>query len=222
MCIRDRKSATDYYVAGRSMTWWQTGISVMATQSSAISFLSIPAFVAIKANGGLTWLQNEIAVPVAMIWVMATLIPVFRRMELVSVYEFVEYRFGQWGYRLISLMFLISRGLSTASGLYSGAIVIAICLGTSTSVAVWVMGIITVCALLALTRVCCWELRFAVHICVRQGLTPYVRACVRLFVSRHASSETVMLHPSALRAARLCVCMFCSTTSACYTALLPY
>ena len=53
----------DYFVGGRNLSWWSVGISAMATQTSAISFISIPAFVALKPGGGLTWLQYELAVP---------------------------------------------------------------------------------------------------------------------------------------------------------------
>lgn len=54
---RGQTSEADYYVGGRNLPWWAVGISTMATQSSAISFISIPAFVALKEGGGLTWLQ---------------------------------------------------------------------------------------------------------------------------------------------------------------------
>jgi len=91
---RGQESAEDYYVGGRNLPWWAVGISTMATQTSAISFLSIPAYVALKEGGGLNWLQYELAVPLAMVAVMVLLIPFFRRLELVSVYEYLEYRFG--------------------------------------------------------------------------------------------------------------------------------
>ena len=67
---RNQESQEDYYVGGRDLPWWAIGISTMATQSSANSFLGIPAFVALKEGGGLTWLQYELAVPLAMIFVM--------------------------------------------------------------------------------------------------------------------------------------------------------
>ncbi|MEL6823970.1 MAG: hypothetical protein AAFP70_19615, partial [Calditrichota bacterium] len=64
---RGQTSQDDYYVGSRSIPWWAVGISTMATQTSAISFISIPAFVALKPGGGMTWLQYELAVPLAMI-----------------------------------------------------------------------------------------------------------------------------------------------------------
>ena len=85
-----QSSEEDYFVGGRKLSWWSVGISTMATQTSAISFISIPSFVALKEGGGLTWLQYELAVPLAIILVMAFLIPFFRERKLVSVYEYLE------------------------------------------------------------------------------------------------------------------------------------
>lgn len=67
---RSNASADDYYVGGRSMPWWALALSTMATQSSANSFIGIPAFVALVPGGGLTWLQYELAVPLAILVVM--------------------------------------------------------------------------------------------------------------------------------------------------------
>ena len=82
---RSQSSQEDYFVGGRKLSWWAVGLSTMATQTSAISFISIPAFVALREGGGLTWLQYELAVPIAIIFVMAFLIPFFRHLKLVSV-----------------------------------------------------------------------------------------------------------------------------------------
>ena len=70
---RKQSNQEDYYVGGRNLPWWAVGISTMATQTSAISFISIPAFVALAPLGGLTLLQYEMSVPLAMIVVMAFL-----------------------------------------------------------------------------------------------------------------------------------------------------
>ena len=83
---RSQSSEEDYFVGGRKLSWWSVGMSTMATQTSAISFISIPAFVALKEGGGLTWLQYELAVPLAIILVMAFLIPFFRKLKLVSYF----------------------------------------------------------------------------------------------------------------------------------------
>jgi SSS family solute:Na+ symporter len=72
---RGQSSQEDYYVGGRQLPWWAVGISTMATQTSAVSFISIPAFVALAPDGGLSLLQYEMAVPLAMIMVIVLLIP---------------------------------------------------------------------------------------------------------------------------------------------------
>ena len=118
----------DYYVGGRSLPWWAIGISTMATQSSANSFIGIPAFVALQEGGGLTWLQYELSVPLAMIFVMVFLLPFFRKLELVSVYEYLELRFGRGTRLFMSGVFLISRALATGMGIYAAAIVLTVCL----------------------------------------------------------------------------------------------
>ena len=120
---RQQESQDDYYVGGRDMPWWAVGLSTAATQTSAIGFMSIPAFVALKPGGGLKILQGELVLPLAMIFIMVTLIPFFRRLRLVSVYTYLERRFDPSVKYLISAVFLISRGLGTAVGLYMTAIV---------------------------------------------------------------------------------------------------
>lgn len=149
---RGQTSAEDYYVGGRNLPWWAVGISTMATQTSAVSFVSIPAFVALKEGGGLTWLQYELAVPLAMIAVMVLLVPFFRSLNLVSVYEYLELRFDRKTRLFMSGVFLISRGLGTGVGVYASARVLQICLGfnlhfdhfTAMAMTILLIGVVTV------------------------------------------------------------------------------
>ena len=141
---RGQSSQEDYYVGGRKLPWWAVGISTMATQTSAISFISIPAFVALRAGGGLTWLQYELAVPLAIIVVMVFLIPFFRKLELVSVYEYLELRFDPSVRSLMSAVFLVSRALATGVGVYASAIVLSVCLGTPLWSTILIIGIVTI------------------------------------------------------------------------------
>jgi SSS family transporter len=140
---RGQSSQEDYYVGGRNLPWWAVGISTMATQTSAISFISVPAFVAVREGGGLTWLQYELAVPLAMVFIMVFLIPFFRRLELISVYEYLELRFGPGTRGFLAAVFLISRGLATGVGVYASAIVLAVCLDTPLWQMILVIGIVT-------------------------------------------------------------------------------
>lgn len=141
---RGQESQDDYYVGGRNLPWWAVGISTMATQTSAISFISIPAFVALKPGGGMTWLQYELAVPLAMIAVMVLLLPHFRKLELISVYEYLEMRFDLPTRLLLSGVFLLSRGLGTGVGVYASALVLSVCLGLSLSWTIILIGVVTV------------------------------------------------------------------------------
>ena len=120
-----QKTSDDYYVGGRNLSWWAVGISIVATQSSAISFVSIPAFVALREGGGLSWLQYELGVPLAMLFLLLVLIPHLRAKKLVSVYEFLRERFGLGTGRTLAGVFLVSRGLATAVGIYATGLVLA-------------------------------------------------------------------------------------------------
>ena len=141
---RSQSNEEDYFVGGRKLSWWAVGISTMATQTSAISFISIPAFVALKEGGGLTWLQYELAVPLAIIMVMVFLIPFFRKLKLVSVYEYLEWRFNSSVRYLVSGIFLVSRGLGTGVGVYASGIVLAVCLGIPLWLTILIIGVVTV------------------------------------------------------------------------------
>ena len=82
---RKQQNKEDYYLGGNDIPFWSIGISTMATQCSTNSLLGAPAFVI--AVGGLTWLQYELAVPIAMIGIMIFLMPFFRKQNVISVYE---------------------------------------------------------------------------------------------------------------------------------------
>jgi len=116
----------------------------MATQTSAVSFISIPAFVALSPFGGLTLLQYEMALPLSMIVVMVCFIPLFRKLELVSVYEYLELRFGSSVRYLVSAVFLTSRALATGVGVYAIAIVLSVCMNTPLWLNIVIIGIVTV------------------------------------------------------------------------------
>ncbi len=141
---RGMRGQDDYYVGGRRLPWWAVGMSTMATQTSAISFISIPAFVALKPGGGLTWLQYELAVPLAMIAVTVALLPFFRSLRLISVYEYLELRFGPSIRYLVSAVFLISRGLGTGVGVYASGILLTVMLDVPLWVTLILMGAVTV------------------------------------------------------------------------------
>ena len=141
---RGQSNQDDYYVGGRNLPWWAVGISTMATQTSAVSFISIPAFVALKPGGGISWLQAELAVPLAIIAISVLLLPFFRKLELISVYEYLELRFGSSIRYLISGVFLFSRSLGSAVGLYASAIILTVVLDIPMWMTILLMGVVTI------------------------------------------------------------------------------
>lgn len=141
---RGQHTTADYYVGGRALPWWSLAISTLATQSSANSFIGIPAFVALVPGGGLAWLQYELMVPVAMIVVSVLLVPVFRGLSLVSVYEYLEHRFDRPTRLGLSAVFLLSRGLATGVALYASALVVQVCTGLDLRWCIVLMGAVTV------------------------------------------------------------------------------
>jgi SSS family solute:Na+ symporter len=141
---RAQHSRGDYYVAGRNTGPWPIAISVMATQCSTNSILGAPAFVAFAAGGGLVWLQYELAVPVAMILVMVFLLPLFRKLELISVYDYLERRFDLSTRLCLSGTFQFVRAFATAVTVYSISIVVELISGLPFFWSVVLLGAITV------------------------------------------------------------------------------
>jgi len=140
---RSQSDTQDYYLAGRKIKWWQSGASTMATQLSAISFVSAPAFVALKAGGGLKWLSYEFAVPLALILVMAVIIPVLHQNKYISIYEYLEQRFDSGTRTLVSVLFQLGRGLATAVAVLAGGIILSTAIGISIFYAILLIGLVT-------------------------------------------------------------------------------
>jgi len=141
---RRQENIEDYYLGGRTIPWWAIGVSTMATQLGAISFISAPAFVAIKPGGGLRWLGFEFAVPVAMVFIMVFLIPVIHRARVVSLYEYLEERFDASTRSIVSAIFQISRALATGVGIYAIGIVLAAILNVPLVPTILIIGFVTI------------------------------------------------------------------------------
>ncbi len=141
---RGQTSREDYYVGGRDIGAWPVGLSIMATQCSTNSILGAPAFVAFAAGGGLVWLQYELAVPLAMIALMLFIMPLFRHLQLVSVYGYLERRFDLRTRLILSGLFLFVRAFATAVTVYSIAIVIDLITGLGFTTSVILLGVFTV------------------------------------------------------------------------------
>jgi len=141
---RRQKSQEDYYLGGRSMPAWQIALSIMATQVGAISLVGAPAFIAIRSGGGLVWLQYEFAIPLAMVFIMLIMVPLYHRTRAVTIYEYLEKRFGRPTRMCISAVFLVSRGLGCGVALLATAIVTAVCLEWPLWQTILLIGVVSI------------------------------------------------------------------------------
>lgn len=140
----EKKSKQEYYLGGKSFGWFPLSLSVMATQLSAISFISAPAFVGIRKGGGLQWLSYEFGVPLAMVFLGIYLIPKLYNAGVVSIYEYLERRFARSTRVLISIVFQVSRSFGTGVMIYAVALILMSVLKIPFYQTILVIGVITV------------------------------------------------------------------------------
>ena len=141
--FKENKSSGDYFLGGRSMGWFPLSLSTMATQLSAISFISAPAFVGLKEGGGLQWLTYEFGVPMAMAFLLIAVIPTLYKSGIVSVYEYLEKRFDASSRLLISFVFQISRSVATGVMVYTMALILQATIGIDFWISILIIGVIT-------------------------------------------------------------------------------
>ena len=141
--LRRQSSRQDYFLGGRSMTWFPLALSTMATQLSAISFISAPAFVGIREGGGMIWLSYELALPLAMIALMWGIMPRLYNAGFVSIYEFLEARFDKTTRFTISIVFQISRAAATGVMIYAVALILESMAGIGFLASIAVIGAVT-------------------------------------------------------------------------------
>lgn len=144
LIARRQRSGEEYFLASRSMGSSKLAMSVIANQVSAVSLIGAPAFVALGADGGLKWLQYEIAVPLAMIVLITVVLPILRSVRGASIYEFAEWRFGRGTRQLLASAFLISRGLALGVILYASSAVIHATFQVSLDSAIAIVGLVSV------------------------------------------------------------------------------
>lgn len=123
---KGQTGAGSYILADRQMPWYVVLLGVMATQASAITFLSAPG---LAYTDGMRFLQNYFGLPLAMIVICVTFIPVFSKLKVYTAYEYLEQRFDRRTRLLTSFLFLLSRGLSTGVSIYAPAIILSSVLG---------------------------------------------------------------------------------------------
>ncbi|MDZ7846288.1 MAG: hypothetical protein U5L96_05760 [Owenweeksia sp.] len=123
---RQQQSVNDYLRGGNSMNWFTIGLSVMATQASAITFLSAPG---LGYEKGLRFVQFYFGLPLALIIISAVIIPIYYRLKVYTAYEYLENRFDLKTRLLAALLFLVQRGLAAGLTIFAPAIILSTILG---------------------------------------------------------------------------------------------
>ena len=135
------KDIKEYLKGGNEARWWTVGLSVMATQASAITFLSTPgqAF-----HDGMGFVQFYFGLPFAMLIICLFFIPVYHRLKVYTAYEFLEERFDLRVRTFTALLFLIQRGLAAGITIYAPAIILSVVLGWNLKILVFLVGILVI------------------------------------------------------------------------------
>jgi Na+/proline symporter len=123
---RRQKHLEAYLLADRKLRWPTIGLSIMATQASAITFLSTPGQAYVD---GMRFLQFYLGLPVAMVILSITAVPIFHRLKVFTAYEYLENRFGVGTRTLTAVLFLIQRGISNGFTIYAPAVIVSVILG---------------------------------------------------------------------------------------------
>jgi Na+/proline symporter len=134
---RGSNSVNKYLLAGKTMPWYAMAFSIMATQASAITFISTTGQSYVD---GLRFVQFYLGLPLAMIVVSAVLVPMFHRARVYTAYEFLEQRFDAKTRALVSVIFLIQRGLAIGIALSAPAIVLTVIFGWRDTYTIAIMG----------------------------------------------------------------------------------
>ncbi len=123
---RGSKNIEGYLLGDKKMKWWTIGLSIMATQASAITFLSTPgqAF-----HDGMRFIQFYFGLPIAMVVVSITFVPIFHKLKVFTAYEYLETRFDLKTRILGAFLFLVQRGLAAGITIYAPSIVLTSLLG---------------------------------------------------------------------------------------------
>ncbi|HND44219.1 MAG TPA: sodium:solute symporter, partial [Cyclobacteriaceae bacterium] len=138
---RSSENIEGYLKGDNSMKWWMIGVSIMATQASAVTFLSVPGQA---AEDGMRFLQFYFGLPVAMIIISVTMVPIYYKLKVFTAYEYLETRFDLKTRTLAAILFLILRGLSVGITLYAPAIVLSTLLDWPVAVTTLMIGVLVI------------------------------------------------------------------------------
>ena len=134
---RTTKDLDGYFLSNRDMPWYLVLLSIMGTQASAVTFLSAPGQA---YTDGMRFVQYYFGLPLAMIVICIVFVPVFNKLKIYTAYEFLENRFDLKTRTLTSLLFQVSRGLSTGISIYAPSIILSSLLGWNIHSTNFIMG----------------------------------------------------------------------------------
>ncbi|MGD0014761.1 MAG: sodium:solute symporter [Bryobacteraceae bacterium] len=134
---RGSNTVNKYLLAGKTMPWYAMALSIMATQASAITFISTTGQAYVD---GMRFVQFYLGLPIAMVILAATTVPIFHRANVYTAYEYLEQRFDAKTRALVSGIFLIQRGLGVGFALAAPAIVLTAILGWPDRLTIFAMG----------------------------------------------------------------------------------
>ena len=135
------KNINEYLKGGNQARWWTVGLSVMATQASAITFLSTPGQA---YNDGMGFVQFYFGLPFAMLLICLFFIPVYHKLKVYTAYEFLENRFDLKVRILTATLFLIQRGLAAGITIYAPSIILSVVLGWDLKLLVVLVGFLVI------------------------------------------------------------------------------
>lgn len=138
---RGSQNIQGYLKGDNNMKWWMIGVSIMATQASAITFLSTPGQA---IEDGMRFIQFYFGLPLAMIIISVTMVPIYYRLKVYTAYEYLESRFDLKTRTLAAILFLMLRGLSAGITLYAPSIVLATILGWNIFLTTTLIGLFVV------------------------------------------------------------------------------
>lgn len=138
---RGSKNVHDYIRGGNDAQWWTIGLSVMATQASAITFLSTPGQA---YHDGMGFVQFYFGLPIAMVIICMVFVPIYHRLKVYTAYEFLESRFDRKTRTLTALLFLVQRGLSAGITIFAPAIILSAVLGWNLNYLTIIIGVLVI------------------------------------------------------------------------------
>ncbi|MDQ6679307.1 MAG: sodium:solute symporter [Acidobacteriota bacterium] len=138
---RGSKTINEFLLAGRTMPWYAMGLSIMATQASAITFISTTGQAYVD---GLRFVQFYFGLPIAMVILSATAVPIFARARVYTAYEYLEKRFDAKTRALASAIFLIQRGLGVGVAIAAPSIVLSVIFGWDDRITTLIIGLVIV------------------------------------------------------------------------------